>query len=107
MIYIYKCMNTLCVLCYCFLYCSRSSVEAIPLQQQISVESLTESLTDLQPAAPEVVLPIEPSQAVSSQPAEQSEDSVDPVSPKHKDGHYFLRVRCLNSCLGFGKVFLC
>ncbi|PNF14551.1 hypothetical protein B7P43_G14960 [Cryptotermes secundus] len=70
----------------------RSTAEVIPLQQQISVESLTESLTDLQPAAPEVVLPIEQSQAVSSLPAEQSEDSVDPVSLKHKDGHYFLRL---------------
>jgi hypothetical protein len=92
---------------YCFLYFSRSSAEVIPLQQQISVESLTESLTDLQPAAPEVVLPIEQSQAVSSQPAERSEDSVYPESLIHKDGHYYLRVRYLNSCHGFFKGFVC
>jgi hypothetical protein len=102
-----KYMIALCVLCYCFPYCSRSSAEVIPLQQQISVESLTESLTDLQPAAPEVVLPIEQSQAISSQSAERSEDSVDPASLKHKDGHYFLRVRYLHNCLGFVKGFVC
>jgi hypothetical protein len=97
----------LCVLCCCFPYCSRSSAEVIPLQQQISVESLTESLTDLQPAAPEVVLPIEQSQAISSQSAERSEDSVDVASLKHKDGHYFLRVKYLHNCLGFVKGFVC
>lgn len=70
----------------------RSATKVIPLQQQISVESLAESLTDLQPAAPDVVLPIEQSQSVSSQPCEQSEESVDPVTETHKDGHYFLKL---------------
>jgi hypothetical protein len=63
------------------------------VQQQISVESLTESLTDLQPAAPDVVLPIEQSQAVSTQPSEPSEDSGYTESQIQKDGHYFLKVR--------------
>lgn len=74
----------------------------IPLQQQISVESLAESLTDLQPAAPDVVLPIEQSQTVSVQPCKPSEESVDPVTETHKDGHYFLKVRYL-----YVKDFVC
>ena len=63
------------------------------MQQQISVESLTESLTDLQPAAPEVVLPIDQTQSVTCQPPAQPENSGDAVSKtKEKDGHYFLKV---------------
>ncbi|KDR11387.1 Disks large-associated protein 1 [Zootermopsis nevadensis] len=70
----------------------RSSARIIPIQQQVSVESLTESLTDLQPAAPDVVLPIEQTQSVSNQPSERSEDGGDTVSQIQKDGHYFLKL---------------
>lgn len=82
-------------------------MEVIPVQQQISVDSLTESLTDLRPAAPDVVLPIEQSQTVSSQPSEQSENSVDTVSQTQKDGHYFLKVRYLHSDLDWVRGFVC
>ncbi|PSN49258.1 hypothetical protein C0J52_08199 [Blattella germanica] len=72
----------------------RSSVEIPILQQQISVESLKESITDLQPAAPEVVLPIDQPQSVSCQPTGQPECSGDVVSEnsQEKDGHYFLKL---------------
>jgi hypothetical protein len=90
------------VQCRQFSKCVRSATEVVPLQQQISVESLAESLPDLQPAAPDVVLPIEQSHTISSQPSERSEETVGPVIETHKDGHYFLKVKYL--CV---KDFVC
>ncbi|XP_069702984.1 uncharacterized protein [Periplaneta americana] len=71
---------------------SKRSSEIKPVQQQISVESLSESLTDLQPAAPDVVLPIDQSQSVSSQAPEPSVESDVVSKTQEKDGHYFLKL---------------
>jgi hypothetical protein len=91
-----------------FSYCARSSARIIPIQRQVSVESLTNSLADLQPAAPDVVLPIEQSQTVSDQPSERSEDNGDTVCQIQKDGHYFLKVRSLFSQrFGMLSLFCC
>ncbi|KAJ9575706.1 hypothetical protein L9F63_007465, partial [Diploptera punctata] len=58
---------------------NKRSKDIPPLQQQISVESLTESISDLQPAAPEVVLPIDQSQSVTCQSGIQPESGGDAV----------------------------
>ena len=80
----------LCLFIYCFF---REEQRPPRVEQQLSVESLTESLSDLQPAAPEVVLPLAPTPIPV------------PAAVKHqeKDGHYFLDV---SSLFAFSFIFL-
>nr|CAD7396658.1 unnamed protein product [Timema cristinae] len=68
---------------------AKPSHEIPELQQQVSVESLP----DLQPAAPEVVLPIDQTQVsiTQSEPVSCSENIL-PLSLQEKDGHFYLKL---------------
>nr|CAD7402037.1 unnamed protein product [Timema poppensis] len=68
---------------------AKSSHEIPELQQQVSVESLP----DLQPAAPEVVLPIDQTQVSITQPEPVScSENILPLSLQEKDGHFYLKL---------------
>nr|CAD7454104.1 unnamed protein product [Timema tahoe] len=68
---------------------SKPSHEIPELQQQVSVESLP----DLQPAAPEVVLPIDQTQVSITQPEPVScSENILPLSLQEKDGHFYLKL---------------
>ncbi|XP_067003721.2 uncharacterized protein [Anabrus simplex] len=69
-------------------------LQPVVLQQQVSVESLAESLPDMQPAAPEVVLPVDTVQPIVDSPQTPKLDHGPEAGDRIevKDGHYFLKV---------------